>query len=132
MANEPAMRKIGLNSSNLRRMLPINVFEETVYSVAYVMVRDNDLPPKISWLLSVCRTRVHLSRFSWNDVLCASIHVHCSTLLGILLKPIDSRRYPAVGICCECSPIQRSSTDCAIFFGAHVPCIFRLFRLSGH
>jgi hypothetical protein len=40
-------------STTLRAVLSTNLFEETVFSIAYVTVRNNELPPRIAWFLMV-------------------------------------------------------------------------------
>jgi hypothetical protein len=44
-------------TSNLKGVLPINLFEQTVFSIGYISVRNNELPEKLAWVLIV-RNRI--------------------------------------------------------------------------
>jgi hypothetical protein len=59
-----AKEQNGINSgSTLRAVLSTNFFEETVFSIAYVTVRNNELPAAVAWILMVwifIRSRVGL------------------------------------------------------------------------
>jgi hypothetical protein len=48
--SEPSTAMAG---SNLRGVLPTNIFVQTIFSIAYVSVRKNELPILLSWILMV-------------------------------------------------------------------------------
>ncbi|KNE71188.1 hypothetical protein AMAG_15849 [Allomyces macrogynus ATCC 38327] len=73
----------GRTKQTLRSVLPTNLWEDALFSLAYVTVRDNELPPMLSWILKAVEDLQLLS-----FALTQRLHHDAPTEALVIVEPI--------------------------------------------
>ncbi|KAI9187743.1 hypothetical protein H9P43_002134 [Blastocladiella emersonii ATCC 22665] len=72
--------------ADISTVVPVNAFEQTLFSVAYIVTHDNEHTPMLSWVLTIIEDIQFLS-FSWN------LHLHTNGMPPVLAAVVEPTRF---------------------------------------
>ncbi|KAI9175685.1 hypothetical protein H9P43_006049 [Blastocladiella emersonii ATCC 22665] len=78
----PILSPLPRGQQSARAAMPVSAFEKSVFSVAYIATRDNELSPGLTWALTVIED-LQLLSFVYNP----HLHKGLPWLIGAILEP---------------------------------------------
>ncbi|ORZ36441.1 hypothetical protein BCR44DRAFT_92664 [Catenaria anguillulae PL171] len=101
----------GKKTTELKTLLPQSMLEKTLFQLGYVLTKDNDLSPTLTWIFAILED-LQLFTFAFSSSLYPAMPSAVEAILDLFVMPLDYELFKIVNVLCICIVLSA-----AVLFG---------------